>query len=60
MNKFFIKKWSLFSLKILFIAMESSKEKLALTSDAQVTQPFSKPLDYTFMCLTAITGKINF
>lgn len=40
--------------------MESSKEKLALTSDAQVTQPFSKPLDYTFMCLTAITGKINF
>ena len=37
--------------------MDSPKEKLAITSDAQVGQPFSKPLDYTFMCLTSISGK---
>ena len=39
--------------------MESSKDELALTSDGQISQqePFSKPLDYTFMCLTSISGK---
>jgi len=35
--------------------MESSKDKLALTSSQASQQPFSKPLDYTFMCLTSIS-----